>query len=100
MLGGYDLDDLVTWGWKPEFWEDRADWSDTTAMYRLNDLRINYIKKEVGICQGNENHQVECKRDIRNVIPRRLSVSIECSCLLDMILLAQDEILCSPGVPF
>ena len=71
--GGKDLKDYVTWAEEPDFWECRKYNHD--AMRCVNELRLNYIKKESKCCAGNKNHREKCNRDIQNVIPYRLSVS-------------------------
>jgi hypothetical protein len=47
----------------------------------MNKLRVNYIKKGQGSCAGNKRHDDfmphrKCNRDIQNIEPWRLSVSI------------------------
>ena len=71
--GGKDLKDYVTWAEVPDYWECKKYTND--AMSCVNELRLNYIKKESKCCAGNKNHRVKCNRDIQNVTPYRLSVS-------------------------
>lgn len=72
---GKVLEDYVTWADedKPGYWEKR--YGKGVGTICMNDLRINYIKKESKCCAGNKNHKDDCHRDIQNVTPFRLSVS-------------------------
>lgn len=56
-------------------WDNRGD--RDRGLYFMNDLRINYIKKEARCCAGNKNHATKCRIDIGNVVPRKLKVRSE-----------------------
>lgn len=73
---GKVLQDYVTWAdhSKGAFWDQERNRTEI-GLVLMNELRINYIKKESKCCKGNRKHRVECRRDIQNVTPFRLSVS-------------------------
>lgn len=73
---GKHLEDYVTWAddKKPGYWEKRVKNRDVGRRC-MNELRINYIKKESKCCTINTKHKTHCNhRDIQNVTPYRLSL--------------------------
>ena len=73
---GKVLEDYVTWANmdKPEYWELRPH--RDVGQICMNELRLNYIKKESKCCMGrDDDHGIKCRRDIQNETPFRLSVS-------------------------
>ena len=82
---GKDISDY--WSMTEDLWNKRELISATLQtrsrriLGEMNKLRLNYIKKGQGSCAGNERHTElmqhrVCNRDIQNVEPWRLSVSI------------------------
>lgn len=82
---GKDISDY--WTITEDLWNKRELISanlptrSTRILGEMNKLRLNYIKKGQGSCAGNERHTElmkhrVCNRDIQNIEPWRLSVSI------------------------
>jgi len=73
---GKVLEDYVTWAATPDYWEKREASCFHIGTICMNELRLNYIKKEVKGCAGNSTYRDEkCRRDTQNEVPFRLSVS-------------------------
>ena len=85
VTNGKDISDY--WTITEDLWNKRELISanlptrSMRILKEMNKLRLNYIKKGQGSCAGNERHTElmqhrVCNRDIQNVEPWRLSVSI------------------------
>ena len=70
---GKALQDYVRWASTPNYWEKRQGFQ--YGVRCMNELRLNYIKKESKCCAGNNDHNTHCCRDIQNEPPTRLQVS-------------------------